>query len=179
MKNNKWGFINTDGQVSIDLKYDEAGNFSEGKTAVKVSDYTEDGDAWAYIDNDGNIAIDFYPYNASEGRMIGVGEFKDGLAFVLKDLYCIIDSEGNNVFLGDSKFFISAFSYDKELNVIPGYAFTDESMKVRQYGLMGLHGEQRLAPSFDLLGEMNGPYAMVINVENGVERKGIIEIYRR
>ncbi|WP_342562788.1 WG repeat-containing protein [Paenibacillus sp. FSL R7-0345] len=177
MKNNKWGFIDTDGQVSVELKYDDAGNFSEGKAAVKVSDYTEDGDAWAYIDYDGNIAIDFYPYNASEGRMIEVGEFKEGLAFVSKDLYCIIDSEGNNVFLGDSKFFISAFSYDKELNVIPGYAFTDESMKVRKYGLMGLHGEQRLAPSFDFLGEMNGPYAMVINVENGVDKKGIIEIY--
>ncbi|CAM4472200.1 WG repeat-containing protein [Paenibacillus typhae] len=176
-KNNKWGFIDTDVQVSVDIKYDDAGNFSEGKAAVKVSDYTEDGDAWAYIDYDGNIAIDFYPYNATEGRMIEVGEFKDGLAFVSKDLYCIIDSEGNNVFLGDSKFFISAFSYDKELNVIPGYIFTDESMKVRKYGLMGLHGEQRLAPSFDFLGEMNVPYAMVINVENGVDRKGIIKIY--
>ncbi|WP_052380681.1 WG repeat-containing protein [Paenibacillus camerounensis] len=164
--------------LSVELKYDDAGNFSEGKAAVKVSDYTEDGDAWAYIDYGGNIAIDFYPYNATEGRMIEVGEFKDGLAFVSKDLYCIIDSEGNNVFLGDSAFFISAFYYDKYLNVIPGYIFTDESMKVRKYGLMGLHGEQRLAPSFDFLGEMNGPYAIVINVENGVDKKGIIEIYK-
>ncbi|WP_160394558.1 WG repeat-containing protein [Paenibacillus sp. MMS18-CY102] len=177
MKNNKWGFIDTHGQVSVDLKYDDAGNFSEGKAAVKVSEYTEDGDAWAYIDYDGNIVIDFYPYTATEGRMIEVGEFKNGLAFVSKDLYSIIDSRGNDIFMGDSKFFISAFTYDKQFNVIPGYTFTDESMKVRKYGLLGLHGEQRLAPSFDFIGEMNGPYATVINVEDGVETKGIIEIY--
>ncbi|MBY9078994.1 WG repeat-containing protein [Paenibacillus sp. CGMCC 1.18879] len=178
MDNKKWGFIDTHGQVSIDIKYDDAGSFSEGKAAVKVSEYTEDGDAWAYIDYDGNIVIDFFPYNASEGRMIEVGEFKNGLAFVSKDLYCIIDSKGNNVFLGDSKFFISAFYYDKQFNVIPGYIFTDESMKVRKYGLLGLHGEQRLEPSFDFIGEMNGPYATVINVVNGKDEKGIIEIYK-
>ncbi|MNN84010.1 hypothetical protein D3C81_2011240 [compost metagenome] len=61
--------------------------------------------------------------------------------------------------------------------MIPGYTFTDESMKVRKYGLLGLHGEQRLKPSFDFLGEMNGPFATVINVENGKDKKGIIEIY--
>ncbi|MBD3920896.1 WG repeat-containing protein [Paenibacillus sp. PR3] len=177
MNNNKWGFIDTHGQVSVDLKYDDVGNFSEGKAAVKVAGYTEDGDAWAYIDYDGNIVIDFYPYNASEGLMIEVGEFKNGLAFVSKDLYCIIDSKGSNIFSGDSKFYISAFYYDNPFNVIPGYIFTDENMTVRKYGLMGLHAEQRLAPIFDFIGEMNGPYATVINVENGIEKKGIIEIY--
>lgn len=180
MQNNKWGFIDTHGQVSIDLKYDDVGNFSEGKAAVKVSEYTEDGDAWAYIDYDGNIVIDFFPYSAVEGLMIKVGEFKNGLAFVSKDFYSIIDSEGNDVLYGsDSKFFISpAFYYDKQFNVIPGYTFTDESMKVRKYGLLGLHGEQRLEPSFDFLGVMNGPYATVINIENGIDKMGIIEIYK-
>lgn len=35
-----------------------------------------------------------------------------------------------------------------------------------------------LRQAFDFLGEMNGPYAIVINVENGVDKKGIIEIYK-
>lgn len=177
MKNNKWGFINNNGKMCIDLKYDDVGNFSEGKASVKLSNYIENMDAWAYIDHNENIVIDFYPYDASEGRMIWVGEFKDGIAFTSKTLYCIIDSKGNNVFCGDSEFFISELSYDRRFNAIPGYVFTDDSMKIRKYGLLGLNGDRRLEPVFDYVGEINGSYVIVENVIDGVYKKGVIEIF--
>lgn len=176
MRNNKWGFINTNGEVSIDFKYDDAGNFSEGKAAVKLFNCIEGMDAWAYINKDDNIVIDFYPYDASEGRMVWVGEFEDGIAFVSKTLYCVINSQGENVFLGDSKFFVSALTYNSRFDVIPGYVFVDDKMTIRKYGLMGLDGKQRLEPVFDYIVELNNEYVIVENILDGVYKKGIIKL---
>jgi hypothetical protein len=92
------GFIDKSGKISIVLKYDEIGNFSEGKVSVKLSNYNDDQDEWAYIDSKDNIVIDFYPYDA-----------------------------------------------------IPAYIYTDDAMKIKKYGLMGLTGNQRLEPIFDYI----------------------------
>lgn len=177
MKNNKWGFINKSGEVCIDLKYDDVGKFSEGKASVKLVNYYEGMDAWAYIDRNDNVVIDFYPYDASEGRMVWVGEFKDGMAFVSKTLYCIIDTKGNDIFFGGSKFFISSLTYNMEFDAIPGYIFTDDEMTNRKYGLMGLRGNQRLEPVFDYVEEIKGSYVIVGNMIDGEYKKGIIELF--
>ena len=141
-----------------------------------IADYGDMGDEWAYIDTSGNIQIDFYPYEASEGRMICAGDFQDGIAFVSKALYCIIDEDGKDVFDGDSEFFICSLTYNKEYNVIPGYAFVDKAMTVKKYGLMGLHGEQRIAPQFDYIDQMRGQYVIVSMGEGDACRKGIIQL---
>jgi hypothetical protein len=176
MKDEKWGFIDKKGNVVIDLKYDAVGNFSENKASVKLSNYIEGMDAWAYVDENDEIVVDFYPYSAAGGRMIYVGEFKEGIAFVSKDLYCIIDAEGNNILLGDSVYFISSLLYESEYDVIPGYVFIDDKMTIRKYGFMGLTGEQRIEPIFDFVSEIEGEFVIVENIIDNEYKKGIIRL---
>ena len=111
--------------------------------------------------------------------MVAVGEFKDGLAFVSKTLYCIIDDKGDNVFLGGtSRFFISQLSYNSKYDAIPGYVFTDEEMKVRKYGLVSTNGTARLGPVFDYVDKIcNDDYVLIENYVDGKLRKGIIKIF--
>lgn len=51
-KNGKWGFIDADGTLVIDYKYDNAQSFSYGYAPVCA------GDRWGYIDTEGNLIID-------------------------------------------------------------------------------------------------------------------------
>lgn len=173
----KWGFIDSSGKICIALQYDKANDFSEGKAAVMISGNEGELDQWAYIDTQGAIQIDYYPYEAAEGRRVVVGDFRNGVAFVSKALYCIIDEEGNDVFDGNSEFFISALSYNPEYNVIPAYVYLDEKMTVKKYGLMGLHGEERIEPVFDYIYQMKDNYVIVSCTVDGVERKGVIELH--
>ena len=92
-KDGKWGFVDEAGQCVIPCQYDEVGDFSEGLAAVKDADHNGKGEQWAYIDTKGEIQIDFYPYEATEGRRVLAGEFHDGMAFVSKGLYCIMDTK--------------------------------------------------------------------------------------
>jgi hypothetical protein len=178
MKNNKWGFIDKSGKISIAMKYDDVGKFSEGKASVKLSNYNDDGDQWAYIDIKDNIVIDFYPYDAAGDQTFNVGEFNEGLAFVTKTVVSIIDNKGNNIFLGNSKFFISSLSYNSEYDAIPAYTYTDDTMKNKKYGLMGLTGNQRLEPIFDYISGIYGDYVVVENIVDGESKMGIIKIYK-
>ena len=127
----------------IPCQYDEVGDFSEGLAAVKDA-----------------IQIDFYPYEATEGRRVLAGEFHDGMAFVSKGLYCIMDTKGEMIFSGDSRFFISVTEYNKE------------------YGLMGLHGEERLEPVFDYVYGMRGPYVIVEHNIGGEPGIGVIKLQK-
>lgn len=56
-KDGKWGFVDEAGQCVIPCQYDEVGDFSEGLAAVKDA-----------------IQIDFYPYEATEGRRVLAGD---------------------------------------------------------------------------------------------------------
>lgn len=123
------------------------------------------------------MVIDFCPYmGTSETLSSYVGEFHNGLAFVTKDLYWIIDKDGNNVFMGDSLFFISDFQYNEEYDVIPGYVYVDVAMKERMYGFMGLDGRQRLEPVFDYIYPPHGKYVVVKKLINGAYWCGVIEL---
>jgi hypothetical protein len=176
-KNEKWGFIDNNGELCIDLKYDSVGFFSEGKAAIKINNYKEGGDWWAYIDRNDQIIIDFYLYDAAEGRMILVGEFNEGLAFVSKTFYSIIDDKGNNVYLGSSsEFFIMAGTYYSQYDIIPGYIFTDEAMKQRKYGFVGLDGNIRIEPIFDYVYGPCGEYIRVENIVDGEYKIGLIKL---
>lgn len=180
MKDNKWGFIDNTGTIRINLQFDDAGNFSEGKAAVKVIEYQEDMDAWAYIDESGEIVIDYDYYSGVGGLMDYVGEFQNGFAFVSKEYYSIIDESGNDIFSGnDSKFFISSLDYNQEYDIIPAYIYTDDSMKIRKYGLINLYGEQRLEPVFDFIGDINGKYVIVwdtVDDISGYYTQGVVEL---
>ncbi len=176
--NNKWGFIDGNGSICIDLKYDDVNNFSEGKAAVKLNNYFDDHlDAWAYIDFNGNVVIDFHFYTASEGRMIYVGDFKNGLAFVSNELYCIMDDKGKNFTLEySSEFFIKSLEYDIKHDAIPAYVYEDDLMTIKKYGYVGLYGNQRLEPAFDYIYSLHGDYAVVEVIIDGEYKKGIIKV---
>ena len=160
-KDGKWGFVDEAGQCVIPCQYDEVGDFSEGLAAVKDA-----------------IQIDFYPYEATEGRRVLAGEYHDGMAFVSKGLYCIMDTKGEMIFSGDSRFFISVTEYNKEYDAIPGYVYIDDRMTVRKYGLMGLHGEERLEPVFDYVYGMRGPYVIVEQNIGGEPGIGVIKLQK-
>lgn len=65
----KWGFVNSDGKIAIEPKFDEAMSFSNGLAAVRS------GDKWGFINESGEVVID---YKYSEG-----GYFtNDGVCFV-------------------------------------------------------------------------------------------------
>ena len=64
----KWGYIDRDAQVVVDLQYDDARGFSEGLAAVQV------GEEWGYIDESGNMVI--------APQFLFAAEFGDGLALV-------------------------------------------------------------------------------------------------
>jgi len=178
MKNGKWGFINNSGKRCIDLKYNDVGNFNEGKVSVKRLKNSDDLGEWAYVDYKDNIVIDFYPYDASASdASIYVGEFKEGLAFVSKTEYSIIDAKGKNAYYGgDTKFFIGYQSYNKEYDAIPAYVYIDDSMKIRKYGLMGLKGNQRLEPVFDNVDGIYGAYVIVENMVDDEYKMGLIKM---
>lgn len=80
----RWGFMDRNGNVVIDLQYLDCGSFSEGLAAIK----TEDG--WGYIDQSGRIVI--------EPQYKWAGFFVDGKTFVTEfdeNKTWVIDRNGN------------------------------------------------------------------------------------
>lgn len=64
----KWGFIDKNGNILIDTKYDFAEEFSEGLAAVKI------GDKWGFINTGGELVID--------AKYDGADSFEDNTAAV-------------------------------------------------------------------------------------------------
>lgn len=178
MQNGLWGFLDKSGKIQIELKYNNVNSFSEGKAAVSILE--NETEKWAYINQEDQIVIDYDVYTAIDGLMNYVGDFHNGIAFVSKDLYSIIDERGQIIFDGqDSRFFISALSYIPEYDIIPVYIYTDEAMKVKKYGFMGLDGETRLEPVFDYIGDIDGEYAIVWDsTDNARNAMGVIKLVK-
>jgi hypothetical protein len=174
--NGKWGYLDVKGSLSIGLIYDGASDFSEGLAAVMLRNQLSKRTEWAYIDKNDNTIIDFYPYNASGSRRVYVGGFEDGKAFVTKDLYTIIDANGEEVYNQDSLFFIHGFTYYSDINAIRGYVFTDEKMLVRKYGLVGLNGQTILEPVFDNIREIKANYIIVENKIDNEVKIGLVKL---
>ena len=177
-RQNKWGYIDKNGKEVISCKYDEAHNFSEGLAAVAINNYFEDGCmAWAYIDAKGDVVIPFYSYSALGGIPLFISDFHDGRAFVTKDLVSVIGKNGENIFSGDSLFFISNAEYYKEHSAMIGYIYSDSSMKIKKYGLLNLKGEEVLKPVFDYIESIYGEYMIVADIKNGTDiNYGIVRI---
>jgi len=178
-RQDKWGYIDKNGKEVISCKYDEAHNFSEGLAAVAINNYFEDGCmAWAYIDAKGDVVIPFYSYSALGGIPLFISDFHDGRAFVTKDLVSVIGKNGENIFSGDSLFFISNAEYYKEHSAMIGYIYSDSSMKIKKYGLLNLKGEEVLKPVFDYIESIYGEYMIVADIKkNGTDiNYGIVRI---
>ncbi len=174
-KDGKWGYVDRTGQIVIELMYDDAGSFSEGKAPVEQDNYYQDGlKAWAYINPENTVVIDWFPcYDGAAFREY-VGEFHDGLAFVLREIPTIINENGEKVF--QSYFFINDYVYDSKYKAIPAYVFTDDLMTKRKYGLVGLDGECLIEPIFDWIEEPHGDYVRVEMTVEGKRCEGAIRI---
>lgn len=78
----KWGFIDKNGNILIDTKYDFAEEFSEGLAAVKI------GDKWGFINTGGELVID--------AKYDGADSFEDNTAAVkISGKWGLIDKNGN------------------------------------------------------------------------------------
>ncbi|MCM1251964.1 MAG: WG repeat-containing protein [Clostridium sp.] len=174
-KDGKWGYIDRMGHAVIELMYDDAGSFSEGKAPVERDDYYQSGlKAWAYINPENTVVIDWFPCYGGAAFREYVGEFHDGLAFVLREIPTIINENGEEVF--ESYFFISDYVYDSKYKAIPAYVFTDEHMTERKYGLVGLDGNCLIEPVFDWVSEPYGDYVRVEMIVEGKRCEGAIRM---
>lgn len=94
-KDDKYGFIDKNGNVVIPLKYDRAGSFHEGLAPVCI------GDKWGFIDKSGKVVIPM-KYDAVEYFHNG------GAIAMIKGKFGMIDKNGKT---------IAQFIYD---NLVPG-----------------------------------------------------------
>lgn len=170
-RNGKWGCINASGKIVAECAYDNLQDFSEGMAAVKQDE------KWAYIDKNNNIVIDYYFYDAgSDAGTVWVGAFHDGLAMVSRGTYCLIDDSGTKV-SEDSDFFLTIADYDIARDLITGYVYIDEAMKVKKYGLVGRDGSCRLEPVFDYISGIYEEYVLVSQyMEDGTLGDGVIRL---
>ena len=98
-RDGKYGFINTEGEEQIPPKFKSVfWGFSEGLAVV--SQGKDDG----YIDNQGNLVLDFQ-FNSA-------GSFSEGIALVKKNSspYYYINRQGEPLFNNRSWFYMSNFS---------------------------------------------------------------------
>ena len=94
--NDKYGFINTKGEIVIEAKYESASDFSEGLAVVGIPDTEKEStqyykpEKYGYIDKDGNVVI--------EPQYEGCSDFKDGKATVKKGIKgAFIDKTGKEL----------------------------------------------------------------------------------
>lgn len=100
-KDGKYGFINQDGDMVIPNNYIIVQGFSEGLSAFRSGDWDAEAEAWidgykvGYINQAGQETIIF---STSIHEWVGLGNFSNGLASVIKDNKVgYIDKDGNTV----------------------------------------------------------------------------------
>ena len=99
-----WGFLDKDGKVVIDFKYNKALPFSEGLAAVS------NGEKWAFIDESDELVTPFIYddvkalRSTSSGSEENYGAFSSGIALVNAGRYWgAIDSTGDILFAAESE----------------------------------------------------------------------------
>ncbi len=179
----KYGLIDTLGQVTVNLMYDQIGNYSEGRLAVKR------GNKWGFVDEAGEeiIACQFNK----------IKNFSDGIAIVRKGTkWGAIDKRGNVLVdfkynhLGNFKNGLSCFngSYGKgylneigDTIIIPQFQrandFENGVARVAQdgkYGLINTQGEYILRPKYGDIKAFNEHGLAVVRYGKNNIRYGII-----
>lgn len=124
-KNNKYGYLNNQGELAIPLQYEQADNFSEGLAAIKLTD-----SQWGYINKNGEYII--------EPNYDWAGSFNDGIAYVyLNDEEKYINKHGE---------YVEAPVYDSEIEYFDGLALYLED---NLYGYINETGEIVIKPQFE------------------------------
>ena len=94
-----WGYINTEGDISIRAQFYGAQDFSEGMAAVQNME-----GFWGYINRSGSLRID-YAYSVAEPFLDGYARVKRGSDWLL------LNTAGEEVFL-----------YSEDSNTLDGLA---------------------------------------------------------
>lgn len=140
-KDSKWGFININGTITIEPRFDYALSFSEGLACVQINN------KWGYIDSTGQIII--------EPQFDDIpGNFKEGIVRIAK-------FDKDPALYGSDGIFItgSRFGYaDRDGNIIiePQYRQADDFsegvaavMLKDKYGYINRKGERIIEFIFD------------------------------
>ncbi|MBP5515769.1 MAG: TonB family protein [Bacteroidales bacterium] len=140
--NGKWGYIDKNGEIAIEQKYDKAWGFSEGLAPVVINNKT------GYIDMKGNMVISpIYDY---------AGFFSEGLAIVeIDNKYGFIDKSG--------KIVIKA-QYDDVLGFKEGLALVKIGDK---WGYIDKKGKMAIKPQFYFAMYFCDGLALVESDDNG------------
>ena len=140
-KGQKWGYIDREGNLAIEVQYEDADDFYEGLAAVKVNGL------FGYIDGHGEWAI--------EPQFSKAGRFSEGLAAVRpdgKDKLGFVDRAGKMVIPAQFTWYIWAEKSrfgdglapvrDRDKENVPEGAAGD-------WGYIDTTGEWAIAPQFD------------------------------
>lgn len=132
LKNNKYGFVDSKGNIVVEAIYDKVNNFSDGLAAVMKDEKL------SFIDLTGNIQFDISANYISNFESCN---FIEGRCAIGTDTgYSLIDREGN---------IVTNKKYDYIHNIANGFAiYRDDSTL---YGLMTLDGEEVLEDKYAFL----------------------------
>lgn len=137
----KWGYMNTAGELAINPQFESAGSFFEGLASVKLNG------KYGYIDNTGNFVIN--------AQWDYAGAFEDGLAIVGNgkedSKYGYIDKTGNYIVNPQ-------FSYARDFS--DGLAVVKSNDK---YGYIGKDGKYAINPQFDYAIDFKNGMAAVLS----------------
>ncbi len=180
----KYGLIDTLGQVTVNLKYDKIGAFNESRLAVKRNG------AWGFVDENG---LEVVPC-----RFQRVKNFYGGLAAVkLSNKWGIIDKQGNTIIdfqytrIGNFRDTLTWVYTSKgagfinkanEMIIEPKYnkAFDFEEGLARvvvdgKYGLINLEGKYVIRPRYSFIEEFDENGLAVVRMGNSRIRYGLID----
>lgn len=121
-KNGKFGFVNKNGQLVIDYKFNSANDFEDGRAKVRVGNRS-DG-KYGYINREGEFITKMYD---------NLTDFNDGIAKATKEeQYAIIDTTGKEISIWYDK--IDKF-YENFAKVKRGEKYTFISVKGKQFNI--------------------------------------------
>jgi len=133
----KYGIIDTLGQVLVDLQYDEIGHFSEGRLAVRRNGL------WGFVNQYGQEIIPC--------RFRTVNPFQEGLATVkLSSTWGVIDKQGDKVI---------DFKFSKIGNFVNGLVWVNQKYKI---GFINKEGQFAIPAKFDKAFDFEGELARVV-----------------
>lgn len=174
----RWGYINIDGELAIETKYDYAYEFSEGLAVVKVGEkygyINESGEyiatpqfdnATRFLDGLARVELgDKFGYINKEGKYVIVpqyeklGAFSEGLAFVkVGDLYGYVNKKGEMVIEPQ---FCNAYKFSDGLACVK-IGGGDVGVIDGKFGYINKQGEFVINPQFDVAGNFSEGLAYV------------------
>ena len=128
-RDGKWGYVNLKGEETIELIFEEVGDFDYGLVPVRVND------KWGYSNSQGQIAV-----RPRFDKVSGVwGDKHDRSAVQLQGKWGYVNPDGDTVI---------ELRFDRATEFRKGLAKVEMN---RRWGLINKAGETVIAPTFDAI----------------------------